>query len=224
MKKIIAICLMLAMVFVLSFNVFAAPDGFVSSPSSNKAPEVIEFDPADEDCTARLVITPYSEKDELTGAILQLFEKAYASIIDAKDISKLNEELAKLASSMKIKGENLAVSDLFDIHVTGCDYHDEHVDFDITLKADTLKRFVGLLHMNKDGKWELVKDARVTHDGDHLEFSVDSFSPFAIVVDTTDTNAPLTADNNIIYVVVAIVAISALAVLVIAVKSKKQKA
>lgn len=223
MKKIIAICLMLTMLFGLSVNVFAANNGFVSSPTANAAPKVEEFKPDDEDCTADLVITPYSEIDELSQALQESLKQAYDSVKDSKDISKLNAELAKLAKDKKIKGENLAVSDLFDINIEGCTEHDDHDKFTIVLKADTLKNFVALLHMNKDGKWELVKDAKV--NGDKLEFSIDGFSPFAIVVDTTtSTNAPLTADNTTIYFVVGIVAVAALAMLVVAAKNRKQKA
>lgn len=114
---------------------------------------------------------------------------------------------------------------MFDIHVTGCDNHDEHVDFDITLDADTLSQFVGLLHMNKDGVWELVTDAEVVNNGEHLKFSVDSFSPFAIVVDTTveGGDAPQTGDNSMIHIYVILMAVSALALVVILIKNKKQK-
>jgi hypothetical protein len=161
--------------------------------------------------------------DELSQTLQELLKQAYDSVKDSKDISKLNAELAKLAKDKKIKGENLAVSDLFDINIEGCTEHDDHDKFTIVLKADTLKNFVALLHMNKDGKWELVKDAKV--NGDKLEFSIDGFSPFAIVVDTTtSTNAPLTADNTTIYFVVGIVAVAALAILVVAAKNRKQKA
>ncbi len=226
MKKVLAICLMMVMVLSMSVNVFAAPDGFVSSPSGNPAPKVVDFDPSDEECTAQLVITPYGDRHDLSDVLRAMFEKAYNSIVNSDDLTKLNAELAKIAADKNITGADLAVSDLFDIHVTGCDYHDEHVDFDITLDADALRHFVGLLHMNKDGVWELVTDAEVVNNGEHLKFSVDSFSPFAIVVDTSSgtTDTPQTGDNSMIHIYAIIMAVSALAVIVIAVKSKKQRA
>ena len=225
MKKVLAICLMMVMVLSMSVNVFAASGGFVSSPSGNPAPTVVSFKPSDDDCTAQLVVTPYGDRHELSDALRAMFEKAYNDIVNSDDLTKLNAELAKLAADKKIKGKDLAVSDLFDIHVTGCDYHDEHVDFDITLDADTLDRFEGLLHMNKDGVWELVADAEVINNGDHLKFSVDSFSPFAIVVNTgVDTpDAPQTGDNSMIHIYAIIMAVSTIAVIVIVVKSKKQR-
>lgn len=223
MKKLLAILLAMVMLLNVSVIAFAVTDGFVSSPSTKPAPEIVSFDPAADDCTAKLVITPYSEKEELPEVLETLLEKAKDTIANSKNLTELNDKLANVAKTKNIRGENLAVSDLFDIHVTGCDFHDGHVDFDIVLAADTLSHFVGLLHMSKEGVWELVEDAKVTNNGEHLEFSVESFSPFAIVVDTTETGttAPQTGDNSRIYLYVAIMAVSALAVVFIWKKLKK---
>ncbi|MBQ3547589.1 MAG: hypothetical protein IJA44_03845 [Clostridia bacterium] len=223
MKKVLVICLTVVFMVSMTLTAFAAPGSFVSSPSGNPAPQKVEFKPADEDCTATLVITPYSEKNELPTALKAMMEKAYNDIKGTDDLTTLNAALAKLAKDLKIKSSDLAVSDLFDIHVTGCDYHDEHVDFDIVLAADSLKNFVGLLHMNKNGDWELVEGAKVIANGEHLAFSVDSFSPFAVVVNTA-AKPSQTGDSNMIPVYVAIMAVSALALVVILVKSKKKTA
>ena len=225
MKKVLAICLMMVMVLSMSVNVFAASGGFVSSPSGNPAPTVVSFKPSDDDCTAQLVVTPYGDKHDLSDALRAMFEKAYNEIVNSGDLTKLNADFAKLVADRNLTADKLAVSDLFDIHVSGCDYHDEHVDFDITLDADTLSRFVGLLHMNKDGVWELVTDAEVINNGEHLKFSVDSFSPFAIVVDTSSVtpDSPQTGDNSMIHIYAIVMAVSALAIVVITVKSRKQK-
>lgn len=196
MKKVLAICLVIVMAVSMSVNAFAAPEGFVSSPSGNPAPTLISFAPSDEDCTARLVITPYGDRHDLSDTLRTMFEKAYNEIVASSDLTELNADLAEVAEGMNIDGADLAVSDLFDIHVTGCDYHDEHVDFDIVLAADVLKNFVGLLHMNKDSVWELVDNAEVVNNGEHLKFSVDSFSPFAIVVNTGDNDVPPTDDSD----------------------------
>ena len=223
MKKVLAICLMLAMLLSLSVGALAAPNGFVSSPSGSGAPTVEEFKPQDENCTATLLITPYGEREELPELLQSLMQKAYDSVVNAGDLTKLNADFAKLVAGMGLKAENLAISDLFDIHVTGCDFHDGHKEFDVVLKAETLKHFVALLHMNKNGQFELVSDAKVI--GDHLHFSVESFSPFAIVVDTTVEEAPPTGDSVMVFVWVAVVAAVAFAVtiVVIVLKNKKRK-
>lgn len=225
MKKVLAIFLTMIMVMGMSVTVLAAPGGFVSSPSGNPALTVVDFDPSDDDCTGKLVVTLYGDRHDLSDSLRALFEKAYKSIVNSDDLTNLNAELAKIAANKNIAGADLAVSDLFDIHVTGCDYHDGHVDFDITLDADALSHFVGLLHMNKDGEWKLVTDAEVVNNGEYLKFSVDSFSPFAIVIDTSSgtPDAPQTGDNSMIHIYAIIMAVSALVVIVIAVKSKKQR-
>lgn len=225
MKKVLTICLIMVMVLSMSVTVFAAPNGFVSSPSGSPAPTIVDFKPSDDDCTAALVITPYGDRHDLSDTIRIMFEKAHEEIVNSNNLTELNTELAKIAANKNIDGTKLAVSDLFDIHVTGCDYHDEHVDFDITLDADTLSHFIGLLHMNKNGEWELVDNAEVINNGEHLKFSVDSFSPFAVVVDTTVDNgkAPQTSDNTMTYMYVILMAASALALVFVFIKGKKQR-
>ena len=225
MKKVLAICLMIVMVVSMSVTSFAAPGGFVSSPSGNPAPTVVDFDPSNDNCTGWLVITPYGDREDLSDVLRSLLEKAYKDVVNSDDLTKLNAELAKIAADKNIEGKNLAVSDLFDIHVTGCDFHDGHFGFDITLDADKLSSFVGLLHMNKNGEWELVADAKVVNNNEHLQFSVDSLSPFAIVVDTTidGGDAPQTGDNSMIYIYVVLMAASALALVTILLKNKKQR-
>lgn len=223
MKKVLVICLTVVFMVSMTLTTFAATGSFVSSPSGNAAPGQVEFKPADEDCTATLVITPYSEKNELTTAIKTMMEKAYNDIKGTEDLTTLNATLAKLAKDLKIEGSDLAVSDLFDIHVTGCDYHDGHTDFDIVLSADSLKNFVALLHMNKNGEWEVVDGAKVIANGEHLSFSVDAFSPFAVVVNTA-AKPSQTGDSNMTPVYAAIMAVSALALVVILVKSRKKTA
>lgn len=220
MKKVLAICLMMAMVLSISATAFAAPNGFVSSPSGQKAPGLVAFVPDDAACTARLVITPYGDRNDLPDDLKTMMEKAYSQVTTAKDLTTLNAALAKLVSDKGIKSSQLAISDLFDIHVTGCDYHDEHVDFDVVLDADMLSHFVGLLHMNKDGVWELVSNAHV-NDSNHLQFSVDSFSPFAIVVNYEEPK--WNGDDMLIPAFAITMAVSALAVVYFTAKSRKQR-
>ena len=220
MKKVLAICLMMVMLLSLSMNAFAA-GGFVSSPTGKPAPELEEFKPSDDDCTAVLVITPYGEKHTLPETLQTLFQNAYNTVKGNNDLTTLNAAFAKLVKDKKLNAANLAVSDLFDIHVTGCDFHDGHTDFDVVLSADMLKHFVALLHMNKNGEWELVSDAQVLNET-HLKFSVESFSPFAIVVDNSTGESDKNGDDSMIHVFAAAMAVSAAALVILAVKSKKQ--
>ena len=224
MKKVLTFCLAMVMTVSMCISTLAAPGGFMSSPSGKPAPIVVSITSANKDCTAKLVITPYGERATLSDALRALLEKAYSEIVGIDDVTKLNADLAKLVADKNLDSSKIAVDQLFDIHVTGCDTHEGHTDFDIVLDAEMLSRFVGLLHMNKDGVWELVADAEVVNNGEHLKFSIDSFSPFAIVINTGEVEDPDTGDSNAIYLYAGLMAVSAVALAFLVFKSKKQRA
>lgn len=226
MKKVLAICLVMVMLVSMNISVFAAPGSFVSSPSGNPAPILISFECGDEGCTAKMKITPYADRDTLPAVLKTLIESFYAKIAGTQDLTTLNVDLAKLAANKNLTGDRLAVSDLFDIYAYGCEEHEEHKNFTITLDADTLSRFVGLLHMKDNGEIELIKNAKVLNDGEHLQFTAETMSPFAIVVDTgADTpDGPQTGDNNMNHIYLIIMIASALALAVVLVMNKKQRA
>lgn len=214
MKKVLAICLTMVFVVCMGATVSAAPAGFVSSPAGSAAPTLISFESVSDDCTAKLVITPYGEKHTLPDDLRTLIEKAYDNIVDASDLSTL---VAGLNGK-----KNLAVSNLFDMHVEGCQDHDDHVGFHVVLDVEGLNRFVALLHMDENGKWEEIENAKVVNSGKNLDFTVDEFSPYAIVIDTDASgDSPSTGDNEMVYVYATVMAVSALAVLTITVKGKK---
>lgn len=225
MKKIIMICLAIAMVASMGISVFATTGGFVSSPSGKPAPELVDGKNESEECVAKIVITAYSDRDKLSEDARKKIEEAYSDIIGTQDLSSLNGAIDDIAKKLGLNSSDLAVSDLFDISATNCDGHGDHGHFDITLKSDTLKNFICLLHYY-DGEWHIVENAEVTHNGEHLEFDEDQLSPFAIVVSTG--KAPVEpADTENSPMVVAIIA-AAVAVIVfvilLAFKRKKKEA
>ncbi len=190
MKRLLVIFICLLM--VMSFCVPTFAEGFVSSPSSNQAPELVEGSNASEECEAIIIITAYADRSEeksehfdasLNKEIKDKLEEAYDDITNAPTLGALNSDVNKIAKEMGIKKKDLAVSDLFDISATHCESHDGHKHFDITLKSEALENFVCLLHFH-DGEWKIVEGATVTHDGTHLEFDIDEFSPFAIVIES----------------------------------------
>jgi hypothetical protein len=224
MKKVIIVCMVLMMVVSMTVLVFATPGAFVSSPSKNPAPELIEANNASENCEAEIIITAYGNRDQLSAEQRQMLEEAYAKIVGTQDVSTLNAQLAPLAAELGINTSDLAVSDLFDISATDCDGHSEHGAFDITLKADTLNNFVCLLHYT-DGAWVIVDGAEVTNEGKHLEFTEDEFSPFVIVVSTTDI-VPVPEPNNtwaIVLAVLLLLIILALVVWYLYMRSQKKE-
>ena len=148
MKKVLAICMMIAMVVSMNTGVFAAEGGFVSSPTGNPAPVLDDFTPSDESFEGEVVVESYADRENLPEEIRESFEKAYDDIAKADDLTELNVKddlLAKTAADKKVETENLAVSDLFDIHVTGSENvnYEGKSEFKITLSADTLN---SLLH------------------------------------------------------------------------------
>lgn len=218
MKKIIAICLSFIIAASATVTVFAAPANFWGSPSGKPSPEIISFKSSDPNSTVQLILTPYSDRNDLSDGQIALLEKAYDSIRNAKSLTELNAELADVVAKLEIDSKYLAVTNIFDIHYVGSDNQSQK--FEIVLSLDELNNFVGLLHMNKDGVWELVSDAKIEQDGDHLVFSVDSFSPFAVVVDTTG-ESPKTGDSVMIISAI-VLAVSVVALAAITVKRKKQ--
>lgn len=218
MKKIIAICLSFIIAASATVTVFAAPANFWGSPSGKPSPEIISFKSSDPNSTLQLILTPYSDRNDLSDGQIALLEKAYDSIRNAKSLTELNAELADVVAKLEIDSKYLAVTNIFDIHFVGSDNQSQK--FEIVLSVDELNNFVGLLHMNKDGVWELVSDAKIEQDGDHLVFSVDSFSPFAVVVDTTG-ESPKTGDSVMIISAI-VLAVSVVALAAITVKRKKQ--
>lgn len=224
MKKIVTVFLAMLMMLALSVSAFAETGGFVSSPSKNQAPELLEGKNESEDCVAQLIITAYGNRDQLSSEARQTLESAYAMILGAEDLSALNPRIAEITKELGVDVKSFAVSDLFDISPTECNGHVEHGHFDITLKPETLKNFVCLLHYY-NGEWHIVDNAEVTHNGEHLEFDEDEFSPFAIVVSTEDISNVGDSGNNgaglgtmisnesiiaiIIFVLIAVVAVTA---------------
>lgn len=219
MKKFAVICLSLALLFSLSMTAFAAPSGFVSSPSGNAAPVLVSYSNESESCTAKVEVTPYSERDDLEPAIREKLEAAYAQILNSADGDAFSKILAQLAKSKNVSASTLSVSDLFDISSFGCSDHEGHGHFTVTLRAETLEHFVGLLHLY-NGEWEIIKAEK---NGDSITFDVKEFSPFAVVVDNgSGDSTPQTGDNSMIYLWVMVAAAAGL--LLILVGMKKQKA
>lgn len=184
MKKIAIIFTALLLAMCFSMSVFAASSGFVSSPSNNQAPELVEFSSSSSECSAQIKITSYADRKTLSDDSVAKIEKAYADIAANTDLSKLCEALKDHSADLSVPVEELAVSDLFDISYANCEDHAGHGAFIVTIKPEYLEKFVALLHYNGTS-WELVESAEI-EDEDKLVFTVSELSPFAIVV-STDT-------------------------------------
>jgi hypothetical protein len=181
MKKIIVILMAAFVLLTVSVSAFATNGGFVSSPSNNQAPELLDVKSGFEDCTSKFAVMSYADRDQLSEEVRANLEAAYTQIIGVQYLDQLNSEVAELAEKAGVSVDSLAVTDMFDISATDCADHENHGKFSITLEPTLLKNFVCLLHYY-DGKWNIVEDAKVTGSGTRLEFTESEFSPFAIVV------------------------------------------
>lgn len=195
MKKVLSLMLVAVMAFTLSLSAYAVPDGFTKSVESDKGPELIDYENENELCTADMFITPYSERGNLSEELRLKMEEAYNMIVAAADdLTVLTPELAKIANEKGVAPEDLAVSDLFDLSYVDCITHaDECGYFRITIKVETAQHFVALLHLNGD-KWEVFEDTLI--DGNYILFKSEEFSPFAIVVETSDVAQGGTDDDD----------------------------
>lgn len=221
MKKALVICLTLALVLSLSVSALAIPGGFINSPSGNRAPVIETFKPLDDDCTADLVITIFGDRTNLPEDQRQPFEDAYNDIINTDDLTNLNKDLADLAGQLGIDKDKLGVSDLFDLGCKGCEDHEDHGKFKVTMDVDGLEHFVGVIYRDDEGNWHLVEDAKVK-DG-KLEFTAEGYYPHAIVVDTTEGKPSKTGDTNLILICGAVMAVAAVGLAVVLVMRKKQR-
>ena len=199
MKKIMMLCMVCLMMVSLCIPSGAAAGSFVASPSANQAPELIEAE--NDKCEAEIVITAYVNRNQLPGDKRQAMEAAYADIVGTADLSSLNGAIGDITKKIGVDVSELAVSDLFDISMTECASHGEHGEFDITLKAETLGNFVCLLHYY-NGEWNVIEGADITDEG-YLQFSQDTFSPFAIVVYTGEQDIQEDENASLVGVIVA---------------------
>lgn len=211
MKKLLSVCLVFAM--VMCFGITAlAEGGFVSSPSGNSAPEVVEGNEG-------IVIHSYADRDELSDDERKELEAAYDSINNSDDIRDLNKNITSDNNA------NLAVSDLFNLGYTGSDSFGSQ---SIALNADTLNNFVALM-VYVNGEWQIVSDAKIQNG--NLIFTADKLGAYAVVVNTgDDTKSPQTginetsADSTGIVVYGILMVVSACGALFMWKKSKKYTA
>ncbi|MBO5269651.1 MAG: hypothetical protein J6B77_02620 [Clostridia bacterium] len=222
MKKVLIIFATVALLMSMSIYAFAAPGGFVSSPSGNKAPTLVESN-NNAGCDAKVVVTAYGDRSDLAEAERLALEAAYTSVVNTPDVSVLNDAIKDLADAYKVTTSELAVSDLFDVSTTACSAGHSSHSFNVTLEAETLNNFVCLLRYS-NGEWFVVENVTLTQEEKKLEFVEDEFSPFAIVVSTEKAPEYNTTSHvgTVIAVTSSVVGAGALAFLIIFLVRKKK--
>lgn len=214
MKKVLVICMVVIMVLSVSITAFAA-GSFVSSPSRNNAPVLVNGKNENSNCNAGLSITAYSDRSKLTQQQKESIEEAYKDVSSTEDLTQLSDALKKYASQKGKKGKNLGVSDLFNIGMDNCNDHNSHGSFNIKLSAQTLDNFFALMRFDGN-QWHLVEDAKVVNG--ELVFTSKEVGSFAVVVENT---APQTGDALSIYFIVTVALGIALTVVLVSLKKKR---
>lgn len=221
MKKFVLFGLTFLMLLSLSVTAFAAPGAFVESPSGKEGPVLVGFEPLSPDCEGQVVLTPFGDRDSLDSQSQSNLQAAYDQISGASDLIDLCGSLGTVAEEMGLAISSLAVSDLFNLHYTDCDVHDSHEGFDITISAEALDNFAGLMYYTDEG-WKLFEDVILSENDKTITFTVDSLpKQVAIVVGTT---VPSTGDSADYWVYIVVMVLSAATVLAMVIYSRKRTA
>lgn len=224
MKKVLVLCLVLVMALSAGVASFAAPNNFLDSPGRKPAPSLEDYENENHNCTAKLVITPYVERDTLAADTRKNLEDAYNQIVNAKDLTTFSDDLANLAEELRLTPDKLAVSELFDIsYLTDCPDHANHGRFKITLASESLKNYVGIMHRDGNGKWTLLESELLNNSTKVRFYTLQHLSPFAIIVSTE--KIPDTSDNSTGALWTLLISATALAVVVVvSIKLRKNEA
>ena len=226
MRKTIVFLMTLVLIMSVSvMGVAAVTGGFVKSPSLNPAPELIEATDKGGECDGTFIVTPYDERDNLNEEEKKEFEESYRDIKANPNLGNLTSDIGELAKRKNLDETKLAVSDLFHTHVEDCTHGDDvvHGPFDVVLEADTLEKYVGLLHYS-NGEWSLVKDATINLDG-HLVFEAAKLGSYAIVVNTDESLVPQPpTGDEFPWIAVALVAMIAVTTVVFVKSGSKEEA
>ena len=216
MKKILTISFVLVILMSTMLTAFAG-GSFVSSPSKNLAPELIEFQNASDACTAQIVITAYADRATL-GEKADVLTEAYAIIVSAQDLGEVDADIADLAKELNVDSAGFAVSELFDVTYVDCDGHEVHGEFTITIKPTSTENFAAMLHYNGT-EWEVIESE--VKDGE-ITFVAELFSPFAIMV---HSDLPAASSNATPWIIggIALLLILIIIIILILVFRKKKK-
>lgn len=189
MKKFLMLAIAVLMIASLSITVCAEGNGsFVSSPSANRTPMIVEGSNENEACNINegnaadsIVIVAYADREILPDGGAEM-EAAYVTIAGTEDLGELGSEVEELAALYRVDGEKLAVTDLFEMHHEGC-AEAWHGNFDLQIVPQNhqlVDNFAGVIHF-RDGKWSVI-DSSVDEQGVITMSIEDLEGPYAIVV------------------------------------------
>ncbi len=248
MKKVLSVILAVVLICSLSVSAFAAAD-VNKSVTAKPAPELVVPNVANPNIVAQilkgetvihdvlaseLIITPYHKADSAPHAIItDMLKDAYTEITSIDSVGELHDALDALAKKINkdYTADNLVVTDLFDIYLTGeaedhHDAHDEHylrVTFKTGIAADAQAPIV--LYNCTGDKWDVVDAANVVNNGDGtLTIEFHDLCP-VVFLSAVDKETPDTGDstNAFLWGGVAVVAAAGCVLLSVFVFKKREE-
>lgn len=140
-------------------------------------------------CHRKIVVTPYYLKETIESDKSRSdIDIAYQMIMEAEHVSDLNSGVIPVANAKGATDDDLFIRDVFDITTYYCPLQGNTIE--ITLTTEELSRYICLLHY-VDGEFEIVPEAYVVIDDCHLYLRVDKLSPFAVVLASDYSYAPV---------------------------------
>lgn len=197
-KKLLALAGAMVLTVAMSLNVCAAGS---STASSNSATTDTSSTVAVEEAKESLATTT----QQFTSATIAEFAKTTTikSGAAGAKISEVPVEKAEaaIAQAKAVVNENAFVAAVFDLSAS------EAGTFTLSCPNVWAGQKVLILHQLSNGTWETIKPSKVANN--EVTFSMTSYSPVAIVIDTT---AGKTADVAPIVAVMAVICLAGVAV------------
>lgn len=179
-KKFLALVGAMVLTVAMSINVCAAP----SSTASSVAQESLA-----------------TSTQQFTSATLDEFAETTVIVagVEGATISAVSEETAAaaIAQAKSVVGDNAFVAATFDLSASAAG------TFTLQCPNVWAGQKVIILHQLSDGTWETITPSKVANN--EVTFSMTSYSPVAIVIDTT---AGKTADVAPVVAVMAVICLA----------------
>lgn len=210
-RKILAFACAMTLVFGMGMSVCAAP----SSTASATAGEVANSAPAEELVSA----SENATGQVLTADTIKYFaDTTTVSGVAGASLSAVPTETAKaiIAQARTIAGSNTFIASIVDLNVpagTGA------ATFTLGCPNVWKGQNVTILHLKSDGTYETIAPSAV--EDNKVTFTMTSYSPVAIVINTGSTGAKSPKTGEIIALIAAMAVVSGTGAAVCGRKAKK---
>lgn len=195
----------------------ASAANFVSSVEQKEAPQVTGAQLVDAQgnevavSTNEIVIVAVGNTAAAAPEVQENLAKAYEQVKSEEFIAEIAPAVEKVLQDVapEVKAEDLVVSDVFDVSLTGAAADalaaggSVTLNFDVNLAPSTT---LVVLHNYADDQWEVIPSDRVARNADgSVDITFTSLSPIVFLMDSADVevdpegpNSPQTGDNTVV--------------------------